>query len=129
MREINVAGKSRSNLGKKASKEMRKEGLIPCNLYGEKKNADGLPEALSFAVPMAELRKVVYTPHIYVVNLDIDGQKHTAIMKELQFHPVTDALLHVDFYEINEEKSIAIGIPVKMTRAAAAAAAAAAAGK
>ena len=114
MREINVAGKSRSNLGKKASKEMRKEGLIPCNLYGEKKNADGLPEALSFAVPMAELRKVVYTPHIYVVNLDIDGQKHTAIMKELQFHPVTDALLHVDFYEINEEKSIAIGIPVNL---------------
>ena len=114
MREINVAGKSRSNLGKKASKEMRKEGLIPCNLYGEKKNADGQPEALSFAVPMAELRKVVYTPHIYVVNLDIDGQKHTAIMKELQFHPVTDALLHVDFYEINEEKSIAIGIPVNL---------------
>lgn len=114
MREINVAGKSRSNLGKKASKEMRKEGLIPCNLYGEKKNDDGLPEALSFAVPMAELRKVVYTPHIYVVNLDIDGQKHTAIMKELQFHPVTDALLHVDFYEINEEKSIAIGIPVNL---------------
>ena len=105
MREINVAGKSRSNLGKKASKEMRKEGLIPCNLYGEKKNADGLPEALSFTVPMAELRKVVYTPHIYVVNLDIDGQKHTAIMKELQFHPVTDALLHVDFYEINEERA------------------------
>ena len=114
MREINVAGKSRSNLGKKASKEMRKEGLIPCNLYGEKKNAAGQPEALSFAVPMAELRKVVYTPHIYVVNLDIDGQKHTAIMKELQFHPVTDALLHADFYEINEEKSIAIGIPVNL---------------
>ena len=114
MREINVTGKSRSNLGKKASKEMRKEGLIPCNLYGEKKNADGQPEALSFAVPMAELRKVVYTPHIYVVNLDIDGQKHTAIMKELQFHPVTDALLHADFYEINEEKSIAIGIPVNL---------------
>ena len=114
MREINVAGKTRSNLGKKASKEMRKEGLIPCNLYGEKKNADGQPEALSFAVPMAELRKVVYTPHIYVVNLDIDGQKHTAIMKELQFHPVTDALLHADFYEINEEKSIAIGIPVNL---------------
>ena len=64
--------------------------------------------------PMADLRKVVYTPHIYVVNLDIDGQKHTAIMKELQFHPVTDALLHVDFYEITEEKSISIGIPVNL---------------
>ena len=81
MREINVAGKSRSTLGKKASKEMRKDGVMPCNLYGEKKNGDGLPEALSFTVPMTDLRKVVYTPHIYVVNLDIDGQKHTAIMK------------------------------------------------
>ena len=68
MREINVAGKSRSNLGKKASKEMRKEGLIPCNLYGEKKNADGLPEALSFAVPMAELRKVVYTLSVFLLT-------------------------------------------------------------
>ena len=114
MKEINVKGQKRSDLGKKASKEMRKEGMIPCNLYGEAKDANGQPEAVAFMVPMAELRKVVYTPHIYVINLDIDGKKHTAIMKELQFHPVTDALLHADFYEINEEKSIAIGIPVNL---------------
>lgn len=114
MLEINVSGKKRSSLGKKASKEMRKEGLIPCNIYGEKKNADGLPEALAFAVPMSELRKVVYTPHIYVVNIDIEGEKHTAVLKELQFHPVTDALLHVDFLEVNETKPIAIGIPVNL---------------
>ena len=63
---------------------------------------------------MAELRKVVYTPHIYVVNLNIDGEEHKAVLKELQFHPVTDALLHVDFYEINETKPITIGIPVKL---------------
>ena len=111
MKEINVKGQKRSDLGKKASKEMRKEGMIPCNLYGEAKDANGQPEALAFIVPMAELRKVVYTPHIYVINLDIDGKKHTAIMKELQFHPVTDALLHVDFFEINEKKDISIGIP------------------
>lgn len=114
MLEINVSGKKRSSLGKKASKEMRKEGLIPCNIYGEKKNADRLPEALAFAVPMSELRKVVYTPHIYVVNIDIEGEKHTAVLKELQFHPVTDALLHVDFLEVNETKPIAIGIPVNL---------------
>lgn len=114
MLEINVSGKKRSSLGKKASKEMRKEGLIPCNIYGEKKDADGLPEALAFAVPMSELRKVVYTPHIYVVNIDIEGEKHTAVLKELQFHPVTDALLHVDFLEMNETKPIAIGIPVNL---------------
>ena len=114
MKEINVKGQKRSDLGKKASKEMRKEGMIPCNLYGEAKNANGQPEAVAFMVPMTELRKVVYTPHIYVINLDIEGKKHTAIMKELQFHPVTDALLHVDFFEINEKKDISIGIPVNL---------------
>ncbi|MBO5186007.1 MAG: 50S ribosomal protein L25/general stress protein Ctc [Prevotella sp.] len=114
MKEINLTGKMRTDLGKKASKSMRKEGLIPCNMYGEKKGENGLPEAMSFAVSMAELRKVVYTPHIYVVNLNIDGKEHKAVLKELQFHPVTDALLHVDFYEINETKPITIGIPVKL---------------
>ena len=93
---------------------MRKEGLIPCNLYGEAKNADGAPEALSIACPMSELRKIVYTPHIYVIKLVIDGEERTAILKELQFHPVTDALLHVDFYEVNDQKPITVGIPVKL---------------
>ena len=115
MKEISLTGKKRTEVGKKASKLMRKEGMIPCNLYGEAKGENGLPEALAFMIPMPELRKVVYTPHIYVINLDIEGEAHTAILKELQFHPVTDALLHVDFYEINEEKDITIGIPVKLT--------------
>jgi len=114
MKEIEVTGKKRTEVGKKASKLLRKEGMVPCNIYGEKKDENGRPEALAFAVSAAELRKVVYTPHVYVVNLVIDGEKHTAIMKELQFHPVTDALLHVDFFEINEEKPITIGIPVKL---------------
>ena len=114
MKEINVAGQKRSETGKKASKLMRKEGLVPCNIYGEKKGENGLPEALSFAVPMTELRKVIYTPHIYVINLNIDGAEHKAIIKELQFHPVKDTLLHIDFYEINEQKPITIGIPVKL---------------
>lgn len=114
MLEINVSGKKRSDLGKKAAKELRKEGMIPCNLYGEKKGENGAPEALSFVVSMSELRKVVYTPHIYIVNIDIEGEKHVAVLKELQFHPVTDALLHVDFFEVNEAKPIAIGIPVNL---------------
>ena len=113
MKEINVTGQKRTALGKKASKALRKEGLVPCNLYGEAM-ADGKPVALAFAVSMTELRKVVYTPHIYVINLIIDGESHTAIMKELQFHPVTDALLHVDFLEVNDQKPITIGIPVKL---------------
>ena len=70
--------------------------------------------ALSFASPMSELRKIVYTPHIYVINLIIDGESHTAIMKELQFDPVTDAVIHIDFLEVNDQKPITIGIPVKL---------------
>lgn len=113
MKEINVSGKKREDLGKKASKQLRKEGYVPCNIYGAVQ-VDGKPEALAFAAPMSELRKVVYTPHIYVINLNIDGESHTAILKELQFHPVTDALLHVDFYAVNDQKPITIGIPVKL---------------
>ncbi len=113
MKEINVTGQKRTTLGKKASKGLRKEGLVPCNLYGLALE-DGKPVAKAFAIPMAELRKIVYTPHIYVINLIIDGESHTAIMKDLQFHPVTDAVLHVDFLEVNDQKPITIGIPVKL---------------
>ena len=119
MLEINLSGKKRTETGKKASKEMRKEGFIPCNLYGEKKNENGAPEALAFAIPFAELRKAVYTPNIYVINLNIDGEAHIAIMKEIQFHPVTDAILHVDFFEITPEKPITVGIPVNLVGLAA----------
>lgn len=114
MKEINVTGQKREALGKKASKALRKEGLVPCNIYGLAEK-DGKPAAMSFAIAMTELRKIIYTPHIYVINLVIDGESHTAILKEIQFHPVTDAVLHVDFLEVNDQKPITIGIPVKLT--------------
>ena len=114
MKEISVSGQKRATTGKKASKEMRKQGLIPCNLYGEKKGENGLPEAMAFSIPASQLRKVVYSPDVYVVNLTVDGEAHKAVMKGLQFHPTTDAVMHVDFYEVNETKPITIGIPVKL---------------
>jgi len=113
MKEIVIKGQKREATGKKASKLMRKEGLVPCNLYGEERE-NGLPKALSFAVAFTELRKVVYTPHVYVVVINIDGQEHKAIIKELQFHPTTEAIMHADFYEVNETKDITVGIPVKL---------------
>ena len=115
MKEISVKGQKRAATGKKASKQLRKEGLVPCNIYGEKKGENGLPEAFAFCAPFTELRKAVYTPEVYVINLDIEGEAHKAVIKELQFHPTTDALLHIDFYEVNETKPITIGIPVKLT--------------
>jgi large subunit ribosomal protein L25 len=111
MKEINVTGQKRTDLGKKASKTLRKEGLVPCNLYGLAEQ-DGKPAAMAFAVPMTELRKIIYTPHIYVINLVIDGESRTAILKEIQFHPVTDAVLHIDFLEVFDNKPIVMEVPV-----------------
>ena len=114
MKSIDVKGTARVAGGKKAAKEIRKQGMIPCNLYGESRGENGLPVAESFAVEAGEVRNLVYSPHIYSVNLTIDGKEHKAIMKELQFHPVTDQLLHIDFYEINETKPIVMEVPIKL---------------
>ncbi len=113
MKSIDVKGTARTATGKKACRDIRKAGAVPCNLYGEAKE-NGKPVAMSFTATQEELRKLVYSPDIYSVNLNIDGKECKAIMKELQFHPVTDQLLHIDFYEVNEEKPITIGIPVKL---------------
>lgn len=115
MKEINLTGKVRTETGKKAAKLARKEGLIPCNLYGEEKDEKGLPKATSFAIAEGELRKAIYTPIIYVCNIELDGKVRKAVIREIQQHPVTDAILHVDFYEVNETKPITVGIPVKTT--------------
>ena len=114
MKSIDVKGTARTITGKKATREIRKSGCIPCNIYGEAKGENGLPVASSFTVTQDEVRKLVYTPDIYSVNLNIDGQEYKAIMKELQFHPVTDQLLHIDFYEITEEKPIVMEVPIKL---------------
>ena len=114
MKEINVKAINRTSTGKKSTKELRKNGYVPCNLYGEAKDENSKPAAKAIAILATDLRKVVYTPHVYVINLDIEGQHHTAVMKELQFHPTTDAVMHIDFYEINEAKPLTVGIPVRL---------------
>ena len=83
-------------------------------MYGVQKDENGLPVATHFTVPVEGLRNLVYTPHIYSVNLNIDGQTVTAILKDIQFHPVKDNILHVDFYQITEEKSIVMEVPVQL---------------
>lgn len=114
MKSIDIKGTARVANGKKGAKLIRKSGSVPCNLYGEAKDEKGLPVAKSFAVEENDLRNLVYTPHIYSVNLNIDGEEHKAVMKELQFHPVTDKLLHIDFYEISETKPIIMEVPIKL---------------
>lgn len=112
MKQIAVSGSLRTSTGKKATKEARRNGNVPCVLYGEKRGADGLPEAIHFTVSEKEMNKLVYTPHIYLVDINIDGVDHKAVLKEIQFHPVKDNVLHVDFYEVHPEKPIVMAVPV-----------------
>ena len=112
MKQIAINGTLRTDLGKKATKACRVSGNVPCVLYGEKKDANGNPEAIHFVVNEKEINKVIYTPHVYLVVINIDGVEHKAVIKETQFHAVKDNVLHVDFYEVTEEKPIVVGIPV-----------------
>ena len=114
MKSIDIKGSLRTETGKKATHELRKSNCVPCVLYGMQKDENGKPVATHFSVTNDGLRKLVYTPHIYVVNLDIDGKVVNAIMKDIQFHPVTDAVLHVDFLQINEENPIVMEVPVQL---------------
>lgn len=112
MKQISINGTARTELGKKAAKAIRNSGNVPCVLYGEKKDANGQPEAIHFSVSEKEINKLIYTPHIYLVDINIDGEDHKGILKEVQFHPVKDNVLHVDFLEIHAEKPIVMGVPI-----------------
>jgi len=107
MKTLAISGSERKELGKKAAKAERKSNIIPCVLYGNGKN-------VNFTVSDSELRKLFYTPNIYLVELTIDGKKTNAILKDAQFHPVKDTILHVDFYEVTEDKPIVMAVPVKL---------------
>ena len=112
MKSIEIKGTARTIAARsseqaRALKAIRKNNGVPCVLYGGGEN-------VHFTVPADGLRNLVYTPHIYVVNLDIDGKKVNAILKDIQFHPVKDNILHVDFYQITEEKPIVMEVPVQL---------------
>jgi large subunit ribosomal protein L25 len=107
MKSIEIKGELRTSTGKKDSKKLRKEEKVPCVLYGGEKN-------IHFAVLEKDLKKLVFTPNVYLVDLNIDGKNHKAIVQDIQFHPVTDRVIHIDFYEIFEDKKVTIAIPVEL---------------
>lgn len=119
MKSIDVKGTARNEFGKKEMKALRKQNLIPCNLYGVEKDEKGLPVAKAFTVSFEEVRNLVYSPDIFSVNLTIDGNTVLAVMREIQFHPVKDNILHIDFYQITPEKPIVMAVPVKLNGLAA----------
>jgi len=108
MESIALKASLRKETGKKSSKAIRAQEKIPCVLYGGKEN-------VNFFAGESDFRQLIYTPNVYMVNIDIDGKGHHAVIKDLQFHPVTDRLLHADFYEISDDKPITVEIPVKLT--------------
>jgi large subunit ribosomal protein L25 len=98
----------RKSTGKKDAKTLRRTSQVPCVLYGGKENIHFYAEDRSF-------KDLVYTPHVYIVNLDVEGKNHMAVMKEIQFHPVTDTLNHIDFVEVKADTPIIIDLPVVIT--------------
>ncbi len=107
MKHLEIAAKKRDDFGKKASKAVRYGDSVPCVIYGG-------GETVHLSVEKAELRKLIYTPKSYIVVFDIEGVKETVVMREVQYHPVTDEPLHVDFYRVVEGKAIVIDLPVTL---------------
>ncbi len=108
MKTISISGSARQNVGKRDAKELRYEGKVPCVLYGGKSQ-------VHFSVFEADLKNLVYTPAVYFINLDIEGKKYQAIMQDIQFHPLTDLINHVDFLELFEDKPVTMLVPVKFS--------------
>ena len=108
MKTISVKAVKRADFGKKAAKAIRREGMVPCVLSG-----NGQPEP--FSVDPGAMTPVIYTPNSYIVEFDIEGKKEQAVLREAQFHPVREEILHLDFYRIAEGKPVSIAIPVRLT--------------
>jgi large subunit ribosomal protein L25 len=108
MKSITINGSQRESVGKKATKALRNAGQVPCVLYGGDKPVHFSAEELAFS-------KIVYTPNAHTVVIALDsGETFNAVMQDIQFHPVTDRILHIDFYQLFEDKPVTMDIPVRL---------------
>ncbi|MFR9650349.1 MAG: 50S ribosomal protein L25/general stress protein Ctc [Rikenellaceae bacterium] len=112
MKSIQIAAALRSEYGKKATKEVRRSESIPCILYGGGEN-------VSFSISEKEAGKLIYTPSSFIVELDINGKKEKAVLREVQYHPVREQILHMDFFRVIEGKPVSIAVPVRLEGTAA----------
>jgi large subunit ribosomal protein L25 len=108
MKTAQLSGSLRANVGKKDAKAIRNEGLVPCVLYGQ-------GEQTHFAVKRVPIEKLVFSPDVYQIELDIDGKKAKAIIRELQQHPTKDTVQHIDFLELSDSKEVRVKLPVRLT--------------
>ena len=107
MKTLAISVKERQNVGKSNTRALRNQGNVPCVLYGGEKQ-------VCFYAHENDFRNLVYTPDVFIVELDIEGEKYRAVMQDLQFHPVTEKLLHLDFLEIFDDKEVTVTIPVHL---------------
>ena len=107
MKTLEIKATKRADFGKKAAKAFRREGQIPCIMYGG-------GEEVAFTVDTKAVKPLIYTPNSYIVEFEIDGKIEKAVMREVQFHPVREQILHIDFYRVQEGKPVAIAIPVRL---------------
>ncbi len=111
MKTIQISAEKRTELGKKNTRDLRKADHVPCVMYGG-------AEVLHFQAHENDFRHIVYTPTAFLVELNLGGEVHKAVMQELQFHPVTDKLYHIDFVEVFDDKPVTVELPILLTGAA-----------
>jgi len=107
MKSITIKGSKRESVGKVATKALRNAGQVPCVLYGGE-------SPIHFSSEEKAFKDIVYTPNVYTATIKVDGQTYAAILQDIQFHPVTDNILHVDFYQLFDDKMVTMNIPVRL---------------
>ncbi len=108
MKSITIKGSKRESVGKVATKALRNAGMVPCVIYGGK-------SPIHFSAQEKAFKNLVFTPNVYTASIEVDGQEIATILQDIQFHPVTDRIIHVDFYQLFEDKEITMNIPVRLT--------------
>ncbi len=111
MKSITINGSKRESVGKVATKALRNAGRVPCVLYGG-------GEPLHFSAQELDFSKLVYTPNAHTVVINLEGENIAAILQDIQFHPLTDKIIHIDFYRLFDDKEVSMNIPVKVEGAA-----------
>ena len=107
MKSITIKGSQRESVGKAASKALRNAGQVPCVLYGGH-------NLLHFSAPELAFKNIVYTPNVYTAAIELNGKTYDAILQDIQFDPVTDKIIHIDFYQLNKNKEITIEVPIQI---------------
>lgn len=108
MKIVSLSGSPRANVGRKDANDLRRSGKVPCVLYGGK-------EQITFSAEEADFKNIIYTPEVCFVEIEVNGNKHKAVLQEAQFHKVSDKLIHADFLELHDNKPVVMEIPVKLS--------------